>query len=301
MSPSDTNQKVIALIEDEKIISQLLVKKLEGAGYAVQTADDGEKGVALVKASNPDVILLDMMLPRLDGFGVLEALYREKIIPRIPLIIISNSGQPIEVERAVELGARDYLIKVNFDPEDVVTKVAQIFNPAPEHGGRPARATNSPRHLAPRSAGATNNGLPDKTVAPDDAVGDRPAEQSRRILLIEDDLMLVQLLERKLLQQKKYDVHKAFDVLQARASLDQYGTDIILLDIVLPGTDGFTFLNELKGDPKWKHIPVIIMSNLGQQEEIKRGMESGAVDYVVKAHTNPQEIIEKIESIFKKT
>ncbi|MBI3442337.1 MAG: response regulator [Candidatus Sungbacteria bacterium] len=263
MPQPEHDQKVIALIEDEKIISQLLVRKLEAAGYAVKTADDGIKGIKLVKELNPDLILLDMMLPRIDGFGVLEALRNEKSIPRIPLIIISNSGQPIEVERALELGARDYFIKVNFDPQDVVAKVRQFFNPA---------QAKSPPGTAAHA----------------------------RILLVEDDLMLVQLLERKLLQQQKYDVHKAFDVPQARTILAQYGADIILLDIVLPGIDGFTFLNELKAKQEWKDIPVIIMSNLGQQEEIKRGTESGAIDYVVKAHTNPQEIIEKIDAVINK-
>ncbi len=274
------NQKVIVLIEDEKIIAQLLVKKLEASGYTVQTADDGKKGIALVKDVNPDMILLDMMLPHIDGFGVLEALRNEKLIPRIPLIIISNSGQPIEIQRALELGARDYLIKVNFDPQDVVTKVRQIFDQA---------QTNSspPRPTAP---GGQVTAFADASPKPRQA-------GSARILLIEDDLMLVQLLERKLLQQQRYEVYKAFDVPQARSILAQYGADIILLDIVLPGIDGFTFLNELKASMDWKKIPVIIMSNLGQQEEIKRGMDNGAVDYVVKAHTNPQEIIEKIDAV----
>lgn len=274
------NQKVIVLIEDEKIISQLLVKKLEATGYVVKTADDGQKGIALVKEVNPDLILLDMMLPHIDGFGVLEALRNEKLIPRIPLIIISNSGQPIEIKRALELGARDYLIKVNFDPQDVAAKVRQIFDPG--------RKTHSPVPPPASDGHAT---------ASADAFPKPRQPGSARILLIEDDLMLVQLLERKLLQQQRYDVHKAFDVPQARIILAQYGADIVLLDIVLPGVDGFTFLNELKASPDWKNIPVIIMSNLGQQEEIKRGMDNGAVDYVVKAHTNPQEIIEKIDAV----
>lgn len=290
----EQNQKVIVLIEDEKIISQLLVKKLEAAGYAVQTADDGQAGILLVKKLNPDLILLDMMLPQVDGFGVLKALRNENIIPRIPLIIISNSGQPIEVDRARDLGARDYLIKVNFDPQDVVTKVRQIFDPAraqspSDHTAPVPEPEMHPLHrAAPREQGT---GVPPRPRQPHEPV---------RIVLIEDDLMLVQLLERKLLQQQRYEVHKAFDVLQARTMLAQYGADIILLDIVLPGIDGFTFLNELKANRDWKKIPVIIMSNLGQQEEIKRGMESGATDYVVKAHTNPQEIVDKIEAVLNK-
>lgn len=275
------NQKVIVLIEDEKIISQLLVKKLEASGYVVKTADDGRKGIALVKKINPDLILLDMILPHIDGFGVLEALRNEKLIPRIPLIIISNSGQQIEVKRALELGARDYLIKVNFDPQDVAIKVRQIFDP------------DRKTHPSPPDPAASDK----RATASADASPKPRQPGSARILLIEDDLMLVQLLERKLLQQQRYDVHKAFDVPQARIILAQYGADIVLLDIVLPGIDGFTFLNELKASPDWKKIPVIIMSNLGQQEEIKRGMDNGAADYVVKAHTNPQEIIEKIDAI----
>jgi len=275
------DQKTIVLIEDEKIISQLLVKKLQTAGYIVKTADNGKDGVQLIKDLNPDLILLDMMLPQIDGFGVLDELHREKIIPKIPLIIISNSGQPIEVERAIKLGARDYLIKVNFDPQDVAAKVRRIFNPDRDELSSPSPA-ESAIEVSPSAA---------------NRAGDEDRRRDLRILLVEDDRMLVQLLERKLLQQPKYSVYKAFDIPQARAVLTQYGADIILLDIVLPGTDGFTFLNELKAHQDWKKIPVIIMSNLGQQEEIKLGMDSGAADYVVKAHTSPQEIIEKIDAV----
>jgi DNA-binding response OmpR family regulator len=269
MGETTQHQKVIALIEDEKIIAGLLVKKLEAAGYTVKTAEDGEAGVALVHELKPDLILLDMLMPRLDGFGVLEQLAQERIIPNTPLIVISNSGQPVEIERALKLGAQDYLIKVNFEPQEVLAKVNKIL----EAGSQQQDLSALPKPgQNKKSAGA-------------------------RILLVEDDFMLVQLLERKLLQQKRYKVRKAFDVAQAREILNHEGADIILLDIVLPGTDGFTFLTELKASEDWKNIPVIIMSNLGQREEIDRGVAGGAIGYIVKAHTNPQEIVEKIDAI----
>ena len=274
MPQPDTNQKVIALIEDDKIIAELLVKKLEHEGFVVKIAEDGEAGVTLVEQMRPDLVLLDMKLPRLDGFGVLERLHQQHIVPPTPLVIISNSGQPIEVERALGLGANDYLVKVNFDPEDVVTKIHQIFETKPS--------------------------VTDGMAPPTPPLVHMHASALAHVLMVEDDLMLVQLLERKLIQQKKYEVHKAFDVPQARAELAEHGADIILLDIVLPGIDGFTFLRELKADDARKHIPVIIMSNLGQQEEIKRGKEGGAIDYIVKAHTNPQDIIERIDSALNK-
>ena len=72
-----------------------------------------------------------------------------------------------------------------------------------------------------------------------------------------------------------------------------------LLDIVLPGIDGFTFLQELKQENRWKNIPVIILSNLGQYDEVKKGLQLGAVDYMVKANAAPIEIVKKVETFLK--
>ena len=118
---------MIVLVEDEKIMVSLLTKKLEGAGFEVKVAGDGAAGLALVKEAQPDLVLLDMLLPTLNGFGLLEKLVEEKLLPGLPVIIISNSGQPIEIERARKLGVRDYLIKVNFDPQELLVKVNHIL------------------------------------------------------------------------------------------------------------------------------------------------------------------------------
>ena len=127
MERKGDNKKLIVLVEDEKIMVSLLTKKLEGAGFEVQVAGDGAAGLALVKEAQPDLVLLDMLLPTLNGFGPLEKLVEEKLLPGLPVIIISNSGQPIEIERARKLGVRDYLIKVNFDPQELLVKVNHIL------------------------------------------------------------------------------------------------------------------------------------------------------------------------------
>ena len=123
----NTTKKVIVLIEDEEVVVDLLTKKLETAGYEVKTALDGIEGLKLIRAAKPDLVLLDMQLPRLNGFGILEKLAEEKILPRLPIVVISNSGQPIEIDRILKLGVRDYLIKVNFDPNEIITKVNIVF------------------------------------------------------------------------------------------------------------------------------------------------------------------------------
>ena len=121
--------KKILLIEDEKIMVDLLRKKLTKEGYDVSVAWDGEEGLAKMKESKPDLILLDIIIPKIGGFEVMEEVSKDKELKKIPIIIISNSGQPVELERAKKLGVKDWLIKTEFDPQEVLDKVIkQIGN-----------------------------------------------------------------------------------------------------------------------------------------------------------------------------
>lgn len=116
-------KKKILLIEDEKIIVELLEKKLIQEGYQVVVARDGDKGLEKIREEKPDLILLDIVMPQRDGFQVMEELRDDKELNSIPIVIISNSGQPVELDRAKELGADDWLIKTEFDPAEVLEKV----------------------------------------------------------------------------------------------------------------------------------------------------------------------------------
>ncbi len=115
--------KKILLIEDEELIITLLQRKLEKEGYQVSVAKDGIEGMEKMREDSPDLILLDIVMPRMGGFEVMEEMRKEKELKIIPIIIISNSGQPVELDRAKKLGARDWLIKTEFDPQEVLTKV----------------------------------------------------------------------------------------------------------------------------------------------------------------------------------
>lgn len=115
--------KKILLIEDEEIMIDLLQRKLSQEGYALKIAKDGEEGLAAMKKEKPDLVLLDIILPKKNGFEVLEEKQKDGAIKDIPVIIISNSGQPVEINRAKDLGVKDWLIKTEFDPEEVKAKV----------------------------------------------------------------------------------------------------------------------------------------------------------------------------------
>ena len=119
--------KKILIVEDEEILLNLLTNKLTELGYEVSNALDGNQGWETVKEVMPDLILLDIIMPKMGGFELLEKIRGDNSTKTIPVIIISNSGQPVELDRAKQLGANDWLIKTEFDPQEVVNKVvAQI-------------------------------------------------------------------------------------------------------------------------------------------------------------------------------
>ncbi len=115
--------KKILIVEDEEILLNLLQKKLGQEGYDVSVARDGEEGLKLIREIRPDLILLDIVMPKIDGFGVMAEVQRDNELKKIPIVIVSNSGQPVEIDKAQRLGAKDWLIKTNFEPQEVIAKV----------------------------------------------------------------------------------------------------------------------------------------------------------------------------------
>jgi len=121
--------KKILIIEDEEIMVDLLQRKLTVAGYEISVAKNGEEGLEKMKEVKPDLILLDIIMPKMGGFEVMEEMQKDKELKKFPVIVISNSGQPVEIDKAQELGAKDWLIKTEFDPQEVINKVKkQIGN-----------------------------------------------------------------------------------------------------------------------------------------------------------------------------
>lgn len=121
---------------------------------------------------------------------------------------------------------------------------------------------------------------------------------AQKILIIEDDKFLRELIARKLTDEN-YEIEEAIDGEEGMKKVKTAKADLILLDLILPGIDGFEVLAKIKEDPSLASIPVIILSNLGQREDVERGLKLGAVDYLVKAHFTPNEIIEKVKTALK--
>lgn len=119
-----------------------------------------------------------------------------------------------------------------------------------------------------------------------------------KILIIEDDKFLRELIVSKL-SMEKFEILEAVDGEEGIKKIQSEKPDLILLDLILPGIDGFEVLSKMKQDVSLKSIPVIILSNLGQRDDVEKGLKLGAVDYLVKAHFTPNEIIDKVKAILK--
>lgn len=248
----------VLIIEDDPVLGSVITEKLNTSGYDASLVTDGAVGIETVRKTHPDIILLDILLPTKNGYEIMEEISRDESIRNIPVVIISNSGQPVEIERMIKLGAKDYLIKAQFTPEEVLEKV---------------------RTQLPHTS-------------------DISALSGKKILVVEDDQFLSAVLLKKL-QNEKCEVSHAMTAEEAiTKSLEK--PDIVLLDLILPGANGLDILKKIKENPDTKATPVVILSNLSQQEDMDRAKELGAEKFLVKAMSTPEDILALVAEILSK-
>ena len=259
------NNKKILIIEDEQILGDMLLNKLLAEGYTAFRELNAEDGLRKMREARPDLVLLDIVMPEKDGYEVLEEVRKDEALKNIPIIIISNSGQPLELKRVLELGAKDYIVKANFSPNEVLDKVRKYINK--------------------------------EEILPDEA--SKKKNLGVKILIVEDDPLLVSLVGRRL-DKEGYKISFVADGLQALKSLESEIPDLMLLDIIMSGMDGFEVLKKIKADPRYDKMAVIIFSNLGQEHEVEEGKRLGADEFLVKANFTLKEVVDKINNLLKK-
>ena len=124
------------------------------------------------------------------------------------------------------------------------------------------------------------------------------AGQAKTVLIVEDDVFLMSLLKNRM-ESEGFSVLAAKDGEEAIKVFKDIKPDLILLDIILPGKSGFEVLEEMKSDPQIQNSPVMIISNLGQDMDIDRGKDLGALEYFVKARSSMDDVVEKVGSFLK--
>lgn len=123
----DEKKTKILVVEDEEILLTALSEELSQEGFEVVGAKDGVEGVEKAASEKPDLILLDLVMPKLDGIGALKQMKANPAIQDIPVVILTNLSDYDKVSDALSLGAMDYLVKANYNLEELVNKIKTVL------------------------------------------------------------------------------------------------------------------------------------------------------------------------------
>lgn len=258
-------EKILLAISDV-VLTNILVERLQQDGYKTYTAQDGKDALDKMKSLMPDLALIDIVLSGKNGYDVLQEKSFDRLITKIPVIIISNSGVPIKMRLIPSTPMiKDYVIKTHIEPDEVLEKIAKIFS----------------RTYSPRATGSQTSKISSGT--------------GKKVLWVEDDKLLSNILSKKF-EVTGYSLTRVDDGDKAFEYLSKEIPDIIILDIILPKMNGLDVLQKIKMDERLRKIPVIMLSNMSKQSDIEKAKILGAQKFMVKAAVSLDEIVVEVAS-----
>lgn len=269
MTP-ETEKKILLLLADQTISSNL-VSKLGEVGYGTLAVHDAQSAAAEFDRYHPDLLILDVGATDFDGFSMIESLRStgELWQKELPIIIASNNGDLMEISKGLHLGIKDYFVKTSFTPDQIISKIAKQIGPAHEPTMQPQMSTQE------------------------------RSDQKIRVLMVEDDKFLRDLAAQKMVKEN-LDVTTAMDGEQGLSIAEKNIPNIILLDILLPGIDGYEVLRRIRLNPALANTHVAMLSNFGQREDVERALKGGADHFLVKANYTLDEVVQEVKRIVAK-
>ena len=264
----------ILIVEDEEFLSDMYKIKFEQAGYNTVIARDGLEGFELAKKELPDLILLDLILPILDGFKVLAKLRAESSTKKIKVFILSNLGQSDEINKGMKSGADGYFIKANLTPSQLLEKVNAIFNNQYEE----------------------KKDKKSKIIHTENFEYQMAEKKQAKILLIEDEEAIINMYKLRF-NKEGFQIEVARNGAWGLKLARQKKFDIILLDMVMPAMNGYEAIKILKSDDHTKDVPIIILSNSAQDGDIKEAKKLGAASCLLKSMITPAKLVKEVEKL----
>jgi DNA-binding response OmpR family regulator len=265
----------VIIVEDDPMISEIYQKKFSESGFEVEAADSGEQVLTLAKKEKIDLILLDLLMPKMNGFEVIKNIRQGQYDPGIKIIVFSNLSQKEDRDKALKLGANGFIAKSDFTPSALVEEVQRQINQLDEEVKNELR----------------KNGK-GETVAP---VGQRPP----RVLLIEDEAIFVEMFGDKL-KQDGFEVDFSMNGQEGLKKALSGDYDIFVIDIILPGLSGDEVVEKLKMDEKKKETPIIVFSASVDDQMKDKVREMGVEAFFVKTQIVPSELSKRVAEILKK-
>ena len=264
----------ILIIEDDANNLDVARRIVGGAGHEAITATDGVMGVDVARRERPDAILVDLLLPKLDGWSVTRTIRQEPWAKEIPIIAVSALAMQADRERARDAGCNDFVTKP-YAPAELRAVLNRYLPP----GAPPKPASTPPPEMPAPSV--------------------HPSERLGKVLVVDDEPANVELIVRRL-SGNGYETLTAGNGHDAIAAATNEQPDLILMDVMMPGLDGWQATRLLRGDPKTAHIPVVFVTARDSPEDVAQGFDSGGIMYVNKP-VEPVELFARVrQAIFMK-
>lgn len=256
--PTKDKEKIL-LAESDPIFGAKVNELLKKYGYEVIWTKTGTDTLKSLYNDLPHLVILEVSLPDIDGYSILEKKYAETLLQNIPLFLLSIQGAPLDMRRIPKNSVTEYVLAYHGDPNDVVSRVNSHFG----------KVFNSPTQ--------TNN---------------------KRLLWVEDDKLIGTILGKKL-NSSGFDVVHAENGFDALKALEAFVPDAIVLDILLPGMNGFDLLQKIRLDQRFKMVPVMILSNLSKPSDLEKARILGIKKFIVKASSSLEQIVEEVRELSK--
>lgn len=252
---------LILVIEDNPVNLELMTWLLQAHGHRTLEAHDGIEGLALVRRARPDLIVCDLQMPELDGFGVAAALRADPELHRLPLVAVTAAAMVGDRERALAAGFDEHIAKP-IDPAGFMRLIEPYLRPGDGRTPEPAPAGDRPPGEVPPSLRAPRPGL---------------------TLLMVDDHEVHHELKRELLEPAGYRVLTAGSGEAAWEHLQAEPVDLVLSDVVMPGVDGLALLQRVRGDKRLAALPFAFLTATARDGGARRAaLALGADRYLLR-------------------
>ncbi|MCD6319055.1 MAG: response regulator, partial [Candidatus Desulfofervidaceae bacterium] len=268
ISPQTRVKKQVLIIDDNPIVTRELSALLKDENYDLSFAFTGEKGLEFIKKLKPDVVILDLKMPEMDGFAVLEALQQDKEIKNTPVIVLSALDLTEAEKKRLTPNVKAILLKGQTDKANLIRIMRKILYPKVN---LQTRTTASFLKL-------------ESEVIP---VG------SAKILIVEDNPDNLFLLK-EALKDTNHIIYTAENGTQAIEQAQKVKPDLIIMDMLMPVMDGYEATQRLRKDPAFKNVPIIALTARAMRGDREKVLAAGCNDYLAKP-VDPFVLKKKIE------
>ncbi|MDR3559567.1 MAG: response regulator [Candidatus Pacebacteria bacterium] len=264
----------IIIVEDDPMISEIYQKKFSDSGFHVMAAESGEQALVLAKKEKVDVMLLDLIMPKMNGFEVIQAIRSGGYDENIKIIVFSNLNQREDHEKAIKLGADGFILKADYTPSALVKEVERLMDQYREGEKNSLRMSG------------------DESVVDKNTAG-------KRILIVEDENIFIEMFGDKL-KQDGYEVEAANNGAWGLKEALSKKFDIFIVDMIMPALTGDEIVARLKMEDSTKNIPIIVLSASVDSEVEKKVLALGADAFYVKTQIIPSQLSKKVAELLSR-